>query len=121
MNPIEASRIIADEYSTKILIATHLRPKNAVELSQNLSIPIAACYRRINTLEKLGLLVCVGRSLTQKGKRIRNYLSQLKDASIFLEEGQLKVRFNMKTGREINFGGPWTPLRGVAPSESASQ
>ena len=108
MNQIEASKILTDEYSVKILVATYKRPKNALELSYKFGIPIAACYRRIHLLEKEGLLTCVDKVLTQKGKRIRIYLSQLKNAYIFFEKGKLRVRFELKTGSVENFGGEWT-------------
>ncbi|UCE72983.1 MAG: helix-turn-helix transcriptional regulator [Methanomassiliicoccales archaeon] len=110
MNPIEASKIITDEYSAKILVATYKRPKSALELSHRFGIPIAACYRRIHLLEKVGLLTCVDKVLTQKGKRIKIYLSQLKNAYIFFEKGKLRVRFELKTGTVENFGGEWTPM-----------
>jgi hypothetical protein len=116
MNQIEATRIISDEYSAKILMATYLRPKNAIELSQRLGIPMAACYRRIKTLELAGLLQCVGRSLTQKGKRISNYNSQLKDAQINFENGQMTVRFGLKSGKNWDFGGTWAPLDALVPN-----
>lgn len=108
MDPIEASKIITDEYCAKILIATYKKPKSAVELSQRFSIPITACYRRIHLLEKAGLLVCVDKVLTRKGKRMKIYLSQLKNAYIFFEKGKLKVRFELKSGAVETFGGEWT-------------
>ena len=110
MNPMEASRIITDKYVAKILITTYKKPKSALELSHRFGIPIAACYRRIHLLEKLGLLTCVDRVPTQKGKRVKIYLSQLKKAYIFFEKGKLRARFELKTGVVENFGGEWTPL-----------
>ena len=108
MNPLEASKIITDEYSAKILIATYKKPKSALELSRRFGVPITACYRRIHLLEKAGLLVCVDKILTKKGKRMNIYLSQLKNAYIFFEGGRLKVRFELKTGRVETYGGEWT-------------
>ena len=98
MNAIEASRIISDEYATKILVATMTRPKSAIKLSYDLGIPIAACYRRIRMLEDAKLVRCVERVLTQKGKRMSVYISNLKNAYIFFEDGELKVRFELKSG-----------------------
>ena len=109
MNQIDASRLITDEYSAKILLATFRRPKHAIELSERLGIPMAACYRRIHALEKANLIQCVERVLTQKGKRISVYISQLKNASIFMEDGQMRVRFDMKNGTSEEFGGIWNP------------
>jgi predicted transcriptional regulator len=107
MDPLEASRLITDEYSAKILVATFKKPKSAIELSREYGIPIAACYRRIHALEKEGLIKCVERALTQKGKRISLYLSQLKNAYIFFENGRLRVRFQLASGTTQDFGGDW--------------
>ncbi len=103
MTPIEASKIIADEYAVKILVATHRRPKGAIELSQKLGIPIAACYRRIKSLEENNLLHCVERVLTQKGKRMSVYISNLKNAYVYLDDSELKVRFELTNGQVMNF------------------
>ena len=111
MDPIEACRLIMDTYAAKILVACARKPKNALELSRRLDIPIAACYRRIHVLEKAGLLRPVDRALTQQGKRIALYQSQLKNAYIFFEGGKLRVRFQMVTGQVEDFGGEWKEIK----------
>ncbi len=105
MNAIEASKIISDEYAARILVATLRRPKSAITLSRDLGIPIAACYRRIKMLEEADLVRCVERVLTQKGKRMSVYISDLKNAFIHFEDGNLKVQFEMKSGAIEEFGG----------------
>ena len=105
MDAVEASKIIADEYAAKILAATYTTPKSAIRLSHDLGIPIAACYRRIRWLEGANLIQCEERVLTQKGKRMSVYVSKLKNAFIFLENGKLRVRFEMKSGRVDDFEG----------------
>src|SRR5439155_1742907 len=42
MDPLEASRLVTDEYSAKILVATFKKPKSAIDLSREYGIPIAA-------------------------------------------------------------------------------
>ncbi len=118
MDPLEASRLITDEYSAKILVATFKKPRSAIELSREYGIPIAACYRRIHALEKAGLLNCVERALTQKGKRISLYMSQLKNAYIFFENGRLRVRFQLATGITKDFGGDWKAVETNRPQSS---
>jgi predicted ArsR family transcriptional regulator len=100
-----------DTYAAKILVACARKPKHALELSRRLDIPIAACYRRIHVLEKAGLLKPVDRALTQQGKRIALYQSQLKNAYIFFEGGKLRVRFQMVTGLVEDFGGEWKEIK----------
>jgi hypothetical protein len=107
MDPLEASRLITDEYAARILVATFKKPKSAIDLSREYGIPIAACYRRIHMLEKAGLIKCVERALTQRGKRISLYLSQLRNAYIFFENGKLRVRFQLASGVTKDFGGDW--------------
>jgi predicted transcriptional regulator len=105
MDAIEASKIISDEYAARILAATFRRPKSAIKLSQDLGIPIAACYRRIRMLESAQLIRCEERVLTQKGKRMSVYISTLKNAYIFLEDGKMRVRFEMKSGKTVDYDG----------------
>lgn len=108
MNPLQASQLLTDEYSAKILLATYKRRISAQEISQRYGIPIAACYRKIRTLEEAGLIQCVDRILTQKGKRKNLYTSCLKNAYIFFENGRLRARFQLATGVVKDFGGDWT-------------
>ena len=115
VDPLEASRLVTDEYSAKILVATFKKPKSAIDLSREYGIPIAACYRRIHALERAGLIRCTERALTQKGKRISLYMSQLKNAYIFFENGRLRVRFQLATGITKGFGGDWKAVDVIEP------
>jgi ribosomal protein S25 len=110
MTPLEASQLLTDEYSAKILLATYKRRISAQEISQKYGIPIAACYRKIRVLEEAGLIECVDRILTQKGKRKNLYTSRLKNAYIFFENGKMRARFQLVTGLEKDFGGEWNGL-----------
>jgi len=120
LDPIDACRLIMDTYAAKILVACSRKPKHALELSQALDIPIAACYRRIHVLEKAGLIKPVERALTQQGKRIALYQSQLKNAYIFFESGKLRVRFQMITGQVEDFGGEWKEIKLMPAEEEES-
>ena len=52
------ARLLTDEYAERILVATYYNHMSAQELSEKYDIPIAACYRRIHELERLGLIKC---------------------------------------------------------------
>ena len=97
----EYSNIISDEYTLKILADTYLAPKSVLELSVKHEIPIAACYRAMHRLELLGLVRCVNRKLTLKGKRVKVYLSSVRNISLFFEHGKLKVRVELNTSPEM--------------------
>jgi predicted transcriptional regulator len=78
-------------------------PKSVNELSEKLGIPIAACYRRIRSLESAGLLYCVDRGLTQKGKRVCLYKAKIRNGTIVLEKNKVRVRLDMIDGSVENY------------------
>ena len=100
---LAASQLLTDPYAVKILVATVRVPKCAQDISSQFGIPIAACYRRIRDLEGAGLVLCTERKLTKNQKRVNYYVSMVKSATVFYEEGKLKVKFQMKDG---TLGGP---------------
>ena len=95
---LTASQLLTDPYAVKILVATVRVPKCAQDISLQYGIPIAACYRRIRDLESAGMIVCTERKLTRNGKRVNYYVSMVRNATVFYEEGKLKVKFQMKDG-----------------------
>jgi len=98
MHALETSKLLTEEYSAKILLATMGRPKSAFELSEKLGIPIAACYRKIRSLEDAGLLVCAERRLTQSGKRMSMYKARVMNAQIVFEKNKIRARLEMIDG-----------------------
>ncbi len=84
---------LADDYSIRILSATQGKGKTIRELSRELDIPIATCYRRITELLEASLLTTVGRKLTQEGKRASVLKSNIAniEVSFSAEDGKLKV------------------------------
>jgi len=98
MHALDTSKLLTEEYSAKILLATMGRPKSAFELSEKLGIPIAACYRKIRSLEEAGLLVCAERKLTQSGKRMSMYKARVMNAQIIFEKNKIKARLEMIDG-----------------------
>jgi len=113
---LRTSQLLTDEYSVKILVATIRVPKSAQDISDAYNIPIAACYRRIRDLEQEGLLICTERKLSRQGKRVSYYLSMLKSAYVYFENGHLRVKFELKTGGADQYGTDWheIPLEGGA-------
>jgi predicted transcriptional regulator len=98
MHALETSRLLTEEYSAKILLATMGKAKSAFELSEKLGIPIAACYRKINLLESAGLIYCDERKLTRAGKRINLYKARVKNAQILFERNKIKAKIEMIDG-----------------------
>lgn len=103
MQALETSRLLTEEYAIKVLVATMGLPKSATQLSEKLGIPIAACYRRIRALEQAGLLSCVEKGLTQRGKREALYKAQIRNGQIMLEKNKVLVKLDMIDGRTQNY------------------
>ena len=105
LSPLEASKILTDPYAVRILTSISRLAKSPQQISEECGIPIAACYRRIKTLEKAGFIKCSERPLTREGKRIRMYICQIFNAKIFFEEGKFKVNFQFVDGSRLKYGG----------------
>jgi DNA-binding Lrp family transcriptional regulator len=80
-----------DDYSSQILSLTCARAMNAVELSEELGIPIAACYRRIRALKSAGVLREESKALSIGGKSVATYRSTVESAEVILQDGRLRV------------------------------
>ena len=101
MHALETSKLITEEYSAKILLGTMGTPKSAFDLSQDYNIPIAACYRKIHSLEEAGLLVCAEKKLTRAGKRMGYYSSAVLHANITMERHKIHATIILTDGRCI--------------------
>ena len=98
MNGIDFASILGDKYSAIILTATNKQSSGALEISQRYGIPIAACYRRINQLEKIGLILKDERILTREGKRMWRYISNIHTMSIYFSDGRLTANCELRNG-----------------------
>ncbi|THE62934.1 ArsR family transcriptional regulator [Salinadaptatus halalkaliphilus] len=72
---------LGNKYSAKILCEAGT-PKSAQTLSENVGIPIATCYRRIEELVDAGLLTCEGRQLSEEGRRTNIYRRTLDEIEV---------------------------------------
>ncbi|MWV39328.1 MULTISPECIES: helix-turn-helix domain-containing protein [Natrialba] len=71
-DPAGVLSALGNKYSAEILCAAGT-PKSAQALSEDIEIPIATCYRRIEELVDAGLLTCEGRKLSEEGRRTNIY------------------------------------------------
>ncbi|ELY43739.1 winged helix-turn-helix domain-containing protein [Natronorubrum sulfidifaciens] len=72
---------LGSKYSAEILCAAGT-PKSAQALSDDIGIPIATCYRRIQDLVEAGLLTCEGRQLSEEGRRTNIYRRTLDEIEV---------------------------------------
>jgi predicted ArsR family transcriptional regulator len=82
--------VLGNDYTTDILVATD-DPKSARELSDQLDIPIATCYRRVEELVEADLLTEVGRELSDRGRRTSVYRRTVDDLTVSFENGEVTL------------------------------
>ena len=90
-------RILTDGYAIKILAASYREEKSAIQLSQELNVPIAACYRRLHTLQSMDLIDTIVKT-NHKGKKTKYYSSRIKRASINIENNHVLIELSFKNG-----------------------
>ena len=98
INATNMAQILGDTYSKAILTSTHSKPKTALEIAEVHGIPIAACYRRIKTLEEMGFIHRDEQILTQKGKRRWSYISNIYKIELFYTGGKISARCELRNG-----------------------
>ncbi len=97
-------KVLTDGYAIKILVATNKEHKSAIELSQELDVPIAACYRRIHALEDVGFLESQEK-VTAKGKKMKYYKAKIKKANIRIENNTLIIELAFLNGNVKKYSG----------------
>ena len=102
MDAFDIFRLMLDEYSSRIISLTSEEPLNAVDLSNALGIPIAACYRRIRALKEAGVLKEEGRVVSVGGKLVATYRSSVESAELMLQDGRLRVLINASGQKSSN-------------------
>lgn len=113
LDSFDKFRLMLDEYSSQILSLTAPKPMNALELSDALGIPIAACYRRIRVLKEAGILREEGKVESLGGKMVSVYRSSVDKAEVVLQDGRLKVFIDadgQKTSDEVMLSDEMTML-----------
>lgn len=95
MDSFQTLAILGDEGNLKILAATFNEPKSVQELVEDLEMPIATVYRKINELEQSGLLRAVENVLTNEGKRVKIYWCQVNAIHIKLHGDKLGVTLDL--------------------------
>ncbi|ELY88218.1 hypothetical protein C483_15936 [Natrialba hulunbeirensis JCM 10989] len=78
---------LGSKYSAEILCAAGT-PKSAQALSDDIEIPIATCYRRIEELVDAGLLTCEGRQLSEEGRRTNIYRRTVDELEVDFSDEQ---------------------------------
>ncbi len=116
MDGIELLRAIGNKYNPRILQQTH-QPKSAQELSEELDIPMATSYRRIEELQELGLLEKEGKEFADEGRQRTVYRRQIDGVTITFGERNEEVQVEMKqrTAAKNKLADVWSDLKQSNP------
>ncbi|MDY6818311.1 MAG: helix-turn-helix domain-containing protein [Halobacteriales archaeon] len=88
---VELLRVLGNKFSAEILQAAD-EPKSAQELSDELDIPIATSYRRIEELTDAELLELQGKEFSDEGRRTQVYRRNVETIRIEFGEGTIEFR-----------------------------
>lgn len=108
---------LADDYAIKILSATIKEGKTVRELSRELDIPTATCYRRAEDLLDSSLLKVEGLTQNERARIYKSNAAKI-EVSFKFEENTLKVCID-STENEIN--SPETSENKTGKSENPAQ
>ncbi|MFD1634563.1 winged helix-turn-helix domain-containing protein [Haloplanus ruber] len=90
MDGTEMLRVLGNEYNPQILSFAH-EPRSAQELSDELDVPIATCYRRIEELTDADLLEHHDRVLSDERRRVNVYRRNIEEVVVSFSEGDISV------------------------------
>jgi predicted ArsR family transcriptional regulator len=110
MDPVDVLRVLGNKYNAEILEATHA-PKSAQELSDELDIPIATSYRRIEELSEHGLLEMEGKELSDEGRRTKVYRRQIDELTIRFGVDETELETQERTEAKNALVDVWSDLR----------
>lgn len=120
MDSFEMFKLMLDDHTARIVDLTSERAMNAVEISDTIGIPIAACYRRIRALRSAGLIREDSKVMSEGGKSVVTYRSTIQAAEVILQDGHLRVLMNVggeETRDEVNLEEP-SMLHWALPQEN---
>src|SRR6056297_3872479 len=86
MSSADILQTLGNKYSAEILNATD-EPQSAQELSDELGIPIATCYRRIDELTEHDLLELHDNILSDDRRRIKVFRRNVDEVRVDFDDG----------------------------------
>jgi predicted transcriptional regulator len=98
----EIIEVLGNKYNPEILDAAS-EPKSAQELSEELDVPIATCYRRINELTEANLLELHDRPLSEEHRRIKVYRRSIDQITIdFRDEMSVELEERSEVANKLD-------------------
>jgi hypothetical protein len=82
---------LSDSSSRGIIMCTIETARSIEEIASENRIPLSTCYRRIEDLQKQGILVCERIIVTNSGKRLARYRATIRSAQITFDSMGLSI------------------------------
>lgn len=109
MDPARLMEVLGNKYSAEILRAT-ADPRTAQELSDELDIPIATCYRRLEDLTEQGVMKQTGTRLTEDNRRAKLYQRRIERVCFDIDE-DISATFQERTDLKSKLDELWDRVR----------
>ena len=89
----EKVELLTDEYAKHILVGCYQESMSAQHISWKYNIPIAATYRRLKELERVGLIEEVDE--VTRSNEAAKYKTALERAELVFEDGKFFVKMKL--------------------------
>jgi predicted ArsR family transcriptional regulator len=109
MDGTEMLRVLGNEYNPQILSFAH-EPRSAQELSEELDVPIATCYRRIEELTDADLLEHHDRVLSDDRRRVNVYRRNIEEVVVDFRDGGVAVDVEERRNVKSRLDEAWRTL-----------
>jgi predicted ArsR family transcriptional regulator len=114
MSSVDLLQTLGNKYSAEILDATD-EPRSAQELSDELDVPIATCYRRIDELTEHDLLELHDNVLSDDRRRIKVYRRSVDGVRVDFDDA-LTVDIEERSKVTSTLDEAWRTLSDSSPS-----
>ncbi len=115
---LEVIKVLADEYSRKIVLTIISNSLPIEEISKEQHIPVSTCYRRIHEMLEYGIVRPDRTIIHDDGKKFVCYKSSFRNATIQLESGELKVDLVSNRDPADKLSDIWSTLRPKEASQA---
>lgn len=105
----EVLEVLGNEYNPEILQAAY-DPLSAQDLSDQLDVPIATCYRRIEELTEAELLKLHDRPLSDEHRRVNVYRRSVDEVNVRFDETDLRVTVEERSEVKNKLDDVWRSL-----------
>lgn len=109
MATLEVLRVLGNEYNPEILQAAY-EPRSAQDLSEQLDVPIATCYRRIEELTESDLLQLHDRPLSEEHRRVNVYRRNVDEVNVRFEEDTCLIDVEERSAVKNKLDDVWRSL-----------